>query len=139
MSQVKDVAKEQDEEEKDRKMMSDSASITDANYKDLMSTKAAWLVLFYSDESDESWELHPSWERVVEDLRDLQVPAYCLISSKIFELFHFILRLWVSAASILTWTRPRAASSFLSLTCSLLPSCTEALTARRSGACLHLP
>ncbi len=45
---MKDVAKEQDEEEKDRKMMSDSAAITDANYKDLMSTKAAWLVLFYS-------------------------------------------------------------------------------------------
>ena len=73
---MKDVAKEQDEEEKDRKMMSDSASITDANYKDLMATKAAWLVLFYSDESDESWELHPSWERVVEDLRDLLVPCH---------------------------------------------------------------
>ena len=56
-------------------MMSDSAAITDLNYKDLMPTKAAWLVLFYSDDSDESWGLHPSWERVVEELRDLQVPS----------------------------------------------------------------
>ena len=55
--------------------MSDSAAITDLNYKDLMPTKAAWLVLFYSDDSDESWNLHPSWERVVEELRDLQVPS----------------------------------------------------------------
>jgi hypothetical protein len=70
---VKDVAKEQDEEEKDRKMMSDSAAITDSNYQDVMRTKAAWLVLFYSDDNDDSWELHPSWERVVDELRELQV------------------------------------------------------------------
>lgn len=67
--------------------MSDSASITDANYKDLMSTKAAWLVLFYSDESDESWDLHPSWERVVEELRDLQVPSSSTASNQITSSF----------------------------------------------------
>jgi hypothetical protein len=74
---VKDVAKEQDEEEKDRKMMSDSVTITDSNFRDIMFTKPAWLVLFYSDDSDESWELHPSWERVVDELRELQVPPPC--------------------------------------------------------------
>ncbi len=68
-------------------MMSDSASITDANYKDLMSTKVAWLVLFYSDESDESWDLHPSWERVVEELRDLQVPSSSTASNQVTSSF----------------------------------------------------
>ncbi len=72
--QVKDAANELNEEEKDRKMMSDSASITDANYQQLMPAKAAWLVLFYSDDSDDSWDLHPTWERVVDELRELQVP-----------------------------------------------------------------
>ena len=58
----------------DRKMMSDSASITDANYQQLLPAKAAWLVLFYSDDSDDSWDLHPTWERVVDEIRELQVP-----------------------------------------------------------------
>ena len=127
-------------------MMSDSAAITDLNYKDLMPTKAAWLVLFYSDDSDESWGLHPSWERVVEELRDLQVPSSSTASKPNYQfvltyskLSHSAARLWVSAALTLTWTRLRAVSSFLSPTFSPLPSCTGLPMVRSNGACLRCP
>jgi hypothetical protein len=70
--QVKDTADELDEDEKDRKMISDCTSVTDANHQQLIPTKAAWLILFYSDNSDDSWDLHPSWERAVEELRDFR-------------------------------------------------------------------
>ena len=126
---MKDAAKEQDEEEKNRKMMSDSTSITDANYAELLPTKSAWLILFYSDDSDESWDLHPVWERVVDELRDLQVPPVPPFSRSATQNHlsfratraHIPLRPWGSAVSTSTSTKLRVASSLPSPTCSRLP------------------